>query len=212
MTTQELYHQLNLMPILQIHMLRVAGVAGEICKGWKQDNLNKELTVKSCLLHDLGNMAKFKLDQNLPNIDPLSNEETNYWKQIQHQFWTKYGTNAHEATYSICEEIGATDVIPILKAEADLYFSSPTLEKLEQSSPEITIAMYADLRVMPHGVVSLQERVNDLCTRYNTDPQTLTWTHQFETYLQTQTTTPLTKISENSVEKLFETLKHIQVS
>jgi len=61
MKISEIYEKYQIMPQLQLHMFRVAGVASLIT-----ENLEKKIDTNSviftALLHDLGNMAKIKLN------------------------------------------------------------------------------------------------------------------------------------------------------
>ena len=49
------------MPSLQLHMYRVTAVASRIVDNWKGQNLDKKEIIIACLLHDIGNIIKFKL-------------------------------------------------------------------------------------------------------------------------------------------------------
>ncbi|KKU46745.1 MAG: hypothetical protein UX64_C0002G0001, partial [Microgenomates group bacterium GW2011_GWC2_46_7] len=61
MLIRDLYQKYQIMPQLATHMLRVAGVGKLITDSWN----DRELATKSviaCLVHDLGNLAKFRLE------------------------------------------------------------------------------------------------------------------------------------------------------
>ena len=78
-TIQEIYTHYQIMPVLQQHMLRVAGVTDLICQlaGDKVDSHN---VVIAALLHDSGNIIKFDL-QRFPHF--LEPEGLDYWLQAQ---------------------------------------------------------------------------------------------------------------------------------
>ena len=64
------------MPGLAKHQLRVAAIAKLITDSW-DDRVLADQAIRACLLHDMGNLAKFKgLDE--------------YWTGEQKNFWEKY--------------------------------------------------------------------------------------------------------------------------
>ncbi len=54
----QIYSQYKIMPTLQQHQLRVAGVAKQICDSISEP-IDKEVVVDVCLVHDMGNIIKF---------------------------------------------------------------------------------------------------------------------------------------------------------
>ncbi len=57
----EIYEEYKIMPNLREHQLRVAAVAAQICDNFNKP-LNKKEIITACLLHDMGNIIKFKLE------------------------------------------------------------------------------------------------------------------------------------------------------
>lgn len=142
------------MPSLQLHMFRVAGVASVICDTIKL-TVDRHSIVSACLLHDMGNIIKFKLDL-FPKF--LKPEGMSYWQQVQNEYFEKYGHDEHHATIEIAKEIGVSEKIMELLnsvgfSQADKNFESDNFDK--------KIAAYSDMRVEPHGVVSLEARLDD---------------------------------------------------
>lgn len=188
------------MPQLATHMLRVAGVGKLITDSWEDRELAGK-SVKTCLLHDLGNIAKFDLQNPMMKIDNLP-----YWQEVQKEVWDKYGSKAHAATYAMLEELKLGEYVEYLKAEAKLY---ETLEpqNIWQSTPlPAMVVLYADLRVTPNGVVSMEERISDLEKRYGQGRAEARWGEQLEEYMQTLTSVNLREINEESVIPLFNEL------
>lgn len=114
-----------------------------------------DLVKKGALLHDLGNIVKFKFEH-LPNLIEEGKEQ--YWREVQKEFAAKYGVDTHEATRKIAQEVGVTG-----KLLDDILLSD--WENLS-GSLERAIVIYADSRVGPFGIVSLEERLKDLRKRY----------------------------------------------
>jgi len=66
------------------------------------------------LLHDIGNIVKFKLERFPEFRQP---EGIDYWKKIQKEFIKKYSKDDYETTYKIVKEIGVTqDIFGILRS------------------------------------------------------------------------------------------------
>ncbi|MFH1244603.1 MAG: HD domain-containing protein [bacterium] len=195
MLIRDLYQKYQIMPQLATHMLRVAGVGKLITDSWN----DRELAVKSviaCLVHDLGNLAKFKLGP----------EYQTEWGPKQEKLWEKWGHDAHVATYGILKELGMEEYVEYLLAEAKLYESEPTPADFEQTSRPALVVLYADLRVAMSGVVSLEERIADLAARYSGFRAESRWGKMLEGYVQTLTSTDVRSITEKSVTPLFDEL------
>ncbi len=141
------------MPSLQMHMMRVAAVA-ELILSTQADNYpenHKNNVIAALLLHDLGNIVKFKL------------EKEPYWKKIQQETIVKYGSVDHEATENMIYELGVNERIAFLISE--MGFEN-LQHVIDSNDMELKICLYADQRVAPYGVSSLHERFADLRKRY----------------------------------------------
>jgi len=159
MTTRDIYHQYQIMPSLQRHMLWVAGVANSICENLRSP-IDTENVLKACLLHDMGNILKFDLDRYPDFVQP---EGKAYWHGVKNEFHSKYGPDVHDATLAIAREIQSSQrVLELIEAvgfdQTTADFESGDLGKM--------ICEYSDCRVTPLGVTSLEERLQDLELRY----------------------------------------------
>jgi hypothetical protein len=170
MTVGEIYRHYQLMPNLQQHMFRVAAVAEvigrELLKAKLSDaalsftDQDLQDVLAALLLHDLGNMAKFKLDYFPEFVLP---EGLAYWQAEQEQFWAKYGKNAHQATLQMLDELGVSSRV---KELVDSVSFNKAKKNLDSPDYARKLCAYADMRVGPHGVVSLEERFRDGQKRY----------------------------------------------
>ena len=199
-TVAQVYEQYEVMPQLATHMLRVAGVGKLVTDDWGDREL-ADKCVKACLLHDLGNLAKFK----------LASEYQREWGPRQKRLWVKWGRDAHEATYGMLKELGLPEYVEYLLAEARLYESEPTENDFMIVPKPALIVLYADLRVVPTGVVTLQERVEDLTKRYSGFRAESRWGQSLEDYVQTLTTVNVQAITESAVTPLFDELLTVTV-
>lgn len=196
----QVYKQYQIMPQLATHMLRVAGVGKLITDSWSDRELVRR-SVIACLVHDLGNLVKFELE-------PKYQAE---WGPKQEELQKKWGHDAHDATYGILRELGMEEYVEFLLAESKLYETAAP-SKLWPTTPKpALIVLYADLRVVPNGVVSIEERIADLERRYGKGRAEDRWGRQLEEYIQTLTTVNVREINETSVTLLFDELLTMNV-
>ena len=161
------------MPTLQQHQLRVAAVAKQICDAIEEP-LDKEGVVDVCLVHDMGNIIKFDLTYFPDFVQP---EGLEYWQGVKHEYIQKYGPEEHVATEMICKEIGLSDTqTEYLEAVG----FSRVKKALVSDSLEKKICCYADQRVGPRGVLSVQERLIDGRKRYEGRKDKAMLSDQFE--------------------------------
>ncbi|OGI65785.1 hypothetical protein A3A95_01495 [Candidatus Nomurabacteria bacterium RIFCSPLOWO2_01_FULL_39_18] len=159
LSIEDIYKKYKIMPNLQEHMLQVAAVASLICDNFNEP-LDKEEIITACLLHDMGNIIKFKLGQFPESLEP---EGLEYWQNVQNEFIEKYGRNEYEASIKISEELEvSTRAIELIKSISFLGVSKTA----EEDDYAKKIPEYGDDRVNPFGIVSLEDRLTDLRTRY----------------------------------------------
>lgn len=147
------------MPNLQMHQIRTAAVAWVISESLSIE-VDRDSIVKACLLHDIGNIIKFKIGQIPGSCDP---EGLDYWQKVKYDYILKYGNNEHKASLLIAKELGVTDKVYGLVGCVD----SSAVETISiGDSFEEKICIYADNRVTPHGIVSIEDRSLEAKERY----------------------------------------------
>ncbi len=150
------------MPSLQLHMLRVAGVASIICENSKI-TIDKKSVIEACLLHDMGNIIKFNLNF-LPEF--LKPEGLEYWQNVQNEFKQKYGDDEHAGIYEIAKEVGVTEkTFELIKS---VGFTKAG-QNLKENNLEKSVCCYSDHRVTPSGVLPLEERMQEGRKRFATN-------------------------------------------
>lgn len=157
-TISEIYKEYKIFPRLEAHMLRVSAVASMICDNIDEP-LDKKLIVTACLMHDLGNIIKSKLEY----FKDFSEAELQYWNDVKESFIKKYGPNEHEANLAIIREVGMPQSVVEL---ADKFHFSRSCEYKERGDIYSKIATYSDQRVSPNGVVSYLARIEEARKRY----------------------------------------------
>jgi len=158
-TPREIYSAYKIMPSLQLHQLRVAAVAKLLCEGCTKP-INEHDVILACLFHDMGNILKFDLPVFPKFTEP---EGLEYWESVKTEYREKYGEDEHTATQTIMSEIGLPrDVIHLMEG---VGFSKvdrvATADSFEQK-----VVQYSDLRVGPHHILSLEERIDEGRKRY----------------------------------------------
>lgn len=216
------------MPQLAEHQLRVGGVGQLVAESWihsahstgsgqagSEQAVDVERVTQVCLLHDMGNLVKFDLSDEAKR-DSMFGKASNlpYWREVQSEYWARYGKDAHVATKGILKDAGIEWMNKYIDEEGELYFAEALGEKLEKASVEAVILMYADFRVKPEGIVSYKDRVNDLRERYGggKTPTWYEWTQEFERWIEEKTEISLASITEELVRPKWDELLSVKIS
>lgn len=145
MKITKIYEAYKIIPNLREHQLRVAGAAKLIAENTNDATVNVADIVLASLLHDMGKIVAFK----------LKGDELIEYGEVQATFKSRYGDKEDEATYHIAKELGVSDsVMSLIKS---IGFAKAEEVKQEGNIGNM-ICLYADQRVAPKGVVSLDER------------------------------------------------------
>lgn len=185
MTIKDLYTKYHIMPQLEKHQLRVGAIVALITKDTD--------SILTALVHDMGNIVKFS------NLDDA-------WLPIQAEYIKKYGNDANVATIKILEDAGLTKLKLFMEEESGFYAHRMSVTDYSKISLPAVLTLYADSRVAFDGVVTLEERIVDLETRYHTHRDDRIWIPKLESYVQSLTDTRIAEITERDVEPLFEEL------
>ncbi len=142
-------------------MYTVARVVCSIRDHWVGDKIDWSFVIKAALLHDIGNIVKFNFEAH-PEFLGSEASNVNYWKEVQKRIVKKYGADDHIASGNMLKEIGVTG--NLLDVIQDKSFSNAVSVSLDDDWYS-KILLYADMRVMPHGIVTLEERLSDVRSR-----------------------------------------------
>ena len=210
-----IYDRFSVMPNLQEHMFRVAAVGALICENWTGPKINSDTIVSVLLVHDLGNIVKFRLDtpENERMIESFGGEATD-WKRVQQETIDKYGANDHAATRNMVIELGVDPrFLQLLDGTAKLYHSVD--EVLRTDDLELKLCCYPDERVGPYGIISAKQRLDDLIERYKDNKEKLaTYSKiagtvpEFEQQLFRYIRITPEQINEKTVMPYIQKLKH----
>lgn len=158
-TPKELYTTFKIMPSLQLHQLRVAAVAKLVCDSATKEVDTNEVLLE-CLFHDMGNIVKSDLRYFPDFVEP---EGVEYWEKVKQEFFQKYGREQHEANAAIAREIGLPERVVDMMNNTGFSKIFPIVES---DSFELKICQYADSRVGPRGILSLDGRLAEGRERY----------------------------------------------
>jgi hypothetical protein len=160
---QAIYDKYRVPPNVQDHQRRAASVASLIIRDWKGPSLEMEDIVACLLLHDMGNILKFRFDE--IGVEMLGKEapRAEYWKQVKEEFVEKYGTSVSGATRKILQEIGCNQIVIKLSQEMD-FSNKGNIVNTDKWAGKI--CGYSDYRTGPFGIVTIEGRWEDLNKRY----------------------------------------------
>ncbi|HZZ98618.1 MAG TPA: HD domain-containing protein [Candidatus Saccharimonadia bacterium] len=160
----QIYADYQLPPNLQRHQFEVAAVGLYIVDHWQGPKLKKRALLEATLLHDMGNIVKFRR----PFLGELEKDAA-HWEKLQDEFIAKYGKNTHSVTEAILKELGTNkDTFEIVR-----QMGYGTDGDLKAESWEAKIAMFADNCVTPKGIEGFEKRMVDLIHRYNLEGDSL---------------------------------------
>ena len=209
----DIYEEYKILPNLQMHQLRVAAVIYQICQNINLE-IDKNLIVSAGLLHDMGNIIKAKLDYFPEFLEP---EGIQYWQKVQNEYFEKYGHNEHEATLMILKELNLNkEILEIVSKIGYPYVK----EVVESSNFNIKICAYADFRVSPHSVLSIDGRAEESRKRYegrksDVTPEEREIRHKYIQEIEKQIFSHAKinpeDINDESISKIIEGLKNFEI-
>ena len=179
---QSIYERYTIPTNVRRHMFSVAGVAKQICENCTEKIDSTDL-IATCLIHDLGNIIKMNLtsEDKIKLLDKEDVQKLDYFKKKQEEFWKKYGKDDNIANELIAKELGVNDeVIYLLENKA---IEHKPIDFWKDDLPLLILA-YADCRVSPHGVVSMQERIDEYAHRneFHKDKEKMDKSKEFEEF------------------------------
>ncbi len=195
-------------------MYRVSAVALYICQHAKEE-VPTENIVSACLVHDMGNILKFDFSLFPKVFEP---EGIPYWQAVRADFEKKYGPHEDDATYAIAREIGVSEkTYACLKS---IGFAKICINAAF-SDFSSQVPSYADMRVSPNGIVSIQGRLEEAHERYKNRRHALgdieayeknrACIPQLEQAIFSKTRITPESITPENVYSLLDGLKHFKI-
>ena len=106
-TARYVYDSYDVPPWLQTHQMRVAAV-GKMVAEARQQMIDVDLVVRTCLVHDIGAIVKFDFSTEGQTrvLGLCAPEETPRWSAVQRSMRERYGETEKAATSAILHELG----------------------------------------------------------------------------------------------------------
>ena len=133
-------------------------------RSMERSGINRREIIETLLLHDIGNLVKVtedKFESLFP--DTYQMESFQYWRNIRKSIIQRYGKTDTEATSNIVKEIKVSNTVMDMIEKKQFVKNVDTYNNNDYA---IKICAYADQRVSPNGVLSLENRLNEAIVRY----------------------------------------------
>ena len=158
---RQAYDRFCVPPNLETHMRTVAHVVRTIRDHWIGETIDWDFIILAALLHDIGNIVKFDFESH-PEF--MGDEAVNieHWKSVQQDIIARYGKDDHLTSGAMLREISVSpELLSIIQNKS---FSN-AVDVAQGNDWNAKILLYADMRVMPQGVATLEERLADIRRR-----------------------------------------------
>jgi hypothetical protein len=211
MNILSIYEQYKIPENLQLHMLRVAAVGKIICDHISSQKIDADLIIKTLLLHDMGNIIKYKFN-NTSMFSPEDSVKVESYKSTQAEFMRKYGNDADKATLQIIKEVTRNkQILELCKnCHGEMAHKYVNGEFWNES-----ICYYADMRIGLNGILSVDQRFEDLKIRYPQELEKLEHYHKackiIERKIQKMCAMNLESINDELIEDQFNQLKELDI-
>lgn len=166
----DIYDVLGLPRGLRLHHARTVALLQLISRS--TDGTTAEAAREAELamsVHDVGNLVKMpESDQLALRMLQESEESLERWRLATRVARARYGSDDHIATQTMLSELGIRDDLRKLVARK----SSKNLPSVISRKIGVELlALYADMRVGPFGVVTIEERHHEASARYRGTPR-----------------------------------------
>lgn len=215
-TIKDIYEHYHVPPNLALHMYRVAALGAYLAESLTDPmKVRRDFLITGCLLHDIGNIVKFDMGH---VHDAFIQDHIEYYKQVQKEVFNRYGSDENMATVHIAQEV-------IKDKELLSLLGMTGLAKIQfaHETDDMTVKLfrYADERISPDGVVTVEERYDDIAKRYAGRDHPLNnaqylkqrkkLVKEIEEQIQSQCTIDLQKVSDIDIEQYIEMLHDYKI-
>jgi len=211
MDISAVYAEYSIPINLQNHMLRVAALGSLICDQLDRQLVDKDLIVKTLLLHDMGNILKYNFSR-IDLFDEADRKNIEKYKIVQRDFEARYGSDPDIATLKIIKETSTDKRIENLCEQANWL----NLKKYVSTNRwDVKICTYCDMRTGPFGLLTLTERIQDLKLRRPEESEDLDILLEQGLLVEQQlikvTNNQLLKITTELVERKAKQLRTLEI-
>ena len=193
---------------LQEHMLRTAALAEIILENWTGKELDNNSIVQTCAFHDIAKPMTFDLAKQADF--GMSEEDIKKLGELQVRIKKDFSSDEHTATVKICEKIGLSETSVKLAENLEWEYI-PRLLKVNDI--ESLIPIYCDMRIGLKGILTLDERLEDLKERTNADEyeENVKNGKALEELIKNNTEIDVDSITDEQINERFEKLLNIEI-
>lgn len=153
----DIYKNYGVPEGLQMHMLRVAGIADQVLSTWHGPNVDRKRLMRVLLLHDMGNIVK---------MDP-GPDESERTRAVREEYISKFGNDDHRISREIANKLGFSHE-ELTLMDGKVFIRNDETVTSEDYARKI--GAYADQRAAPGGVNPLLIRLREAQHRYRDKP------------------------------------------
>lgn len=209
MTVSQIYQKYMTPKNLQEHMLRVTALAKIITDNWTGEDIDSMSVIKACLMHDIAKPVGFNTSPENQKKYNMSDTDIQNQEKLKKYIKDNFGEDEHKAATEMCKtmNLGEGSVSVVDKME---WSYLPGLMK--ENDLNTIIAVYCDMRIGPNGILSLQERFDNLKARTGKDHSDLfADALEVENVLQKNSNIDLNGITDPDLNSLFSDLVNIEI-
>ena len=189
-------------------MLRTASLAMILLENWIGEPVDKKAIVQACVLHDIAKPMEFDLAKQAQF--GMSQDEIDELEKLQIRLKKDYGDNEHQATVKICKKVGCSHTAVRLVNNLEWSYVPRLIKERDIHS---LIPIYSDMRIGPKGILSLNERLEDLKKREGTEDQEEKATNgkKLEMLIVQSVSMDVSSITDNQINENFSNLLEMNI-
>jgi 5'-deoxynucleotidase YfbR-like HD superfamily hydrolase len=157
MTIKDIYNKFQIPKNLELHMLRVGALANIITDNWNGGKIDKDSIIRAALIHDIAKPLIF--DPNKQAQFGMSKNEIENLIKLQKYIKSNFGQDEHIALIEIAKYLECDSKIVDILDNSDW---SNLSRLLDEKSLESLIQIYCDMRIGPKGILTIDDRLNEL--------------------------------------------------
>lgn len=215
-TTTEVYDDYAVPQNLRNHMLRVAAIGKLVSDNWSGPDINQDSLLRVLLLHDTGNFVKMDIEDARENLP--EDVSVGHFEELRNEYTDEHGQDDHAISEAIARDVGLTDEEINLMGQKVFMKNDETVES---DNWEAKIGAYADQRVAPDGVMSLEGRLQEAKERYKDEPgssmnnprtdEMIEHAHTIESQIMRHCTIEPEEISDETVRPIMDELESFEL-
>jgi hypothetical protein len=208
MKVSEIYKEYMVPRNLQEHMMRVAAFAEILLENWKTAEIDKDSLVKACVFHDIAKPMTFDLAKQAQF--GMSEADIEKLAELQERIKGKYGSDEHHATVKICEDVGLSKASVDLVNNLEWKYIPRLVETRDIAS---LIPIYADMRVGPKGILTMEQRLIELRDRVSGEDyeDNVKNGQHLEQIIRENVNIDLNLINDEEINKRFDDLLDLEI-